>query len=266
MLRIPHPHDGGSEVESMRHDWEERARTDLLYSIDAQKRDWTFDEFYARGPILVAEFVDPVLQRLGVDPSGQCVLEIGCGIGRLFAGLAERFGDVRGLDISSAMVEEGRKRCPVKATWLVGDGVSLQGVDSASVDHVLSFEVFGHIPRLDIIHSYLRESFRVLRPGGTFQVQLRQRSDSTRQAIIRAMPRPLRVVAAACLRALGMAPVPGDIDTWLGLLVPPGEAASFVEQLGFVDVGVVPSDVSGSSRQRSRGYWLVGRKPSTDAR
>jgi SAM-dependent methyltransferase len=264
MHGIPHPHDG-SEVESMRQDWEERARTDLLYSIDAQRRDWTFDEFYARGPILVAECVDPVLQRMGVNPSGRRVLEVGCGIGRLFAGLADRFGEVWGIDISSAMIEEGRKRCPVAATWLIGDGISLKGVDDASVDHVLSFEVFGHIPAREIIHSYLRETLRVLRPGGTFQVQLRQRSDSARQATIRAMPRPLRVAALSALRVLGIAPVPGDIDTWLGLLVPPGEATSFVEGLGFVDVVVVESDVPGTAPRHPRGYWLVGRKPDSSA-
>lgn len=262
MLRIPHHHNSGPDVEAMRHDWEERARTDLLYSIDARKRDWTVEEFYARGPVLVAECVDPVLKSLGVDPSERRVLEIGCGIGRLFAGLAERFGEVWGLDISSAMIEQGRTQCPVTATWLVGDGVSLRGIDSAVIDHVLSFEVFGHIPRLDIIHSYFRESWRVLRPTGTFQVQLRQRSDSTRQSVVRALPRPLRVTVGGALRVVGLAPVPGDIDTWLGLLVPPEEAVSFVEQLGFVDVAVLPSDPLDSTSHRPQGYWLVGRKPA----
>ncbi len=97
------------------------------------------------------------------------------------------------------MIEEGRKQCPVQATWLVGDGVSLRGIDTGTVDHILSFEVFGHIPRLEMIHSYLKESWRVLRPEGTFQVQLRQRSDSTRQSVVRSLPRPLRVAVGALL-------------------------------------------------------------------
>jgi SAM-dependent methyltransferase len=265
MLPIPRSHDSGTDVEAMRQAWQERAHTDLLYSIDAQRRDWTMEEFFARGPVLVAECVDPVLESLGVDPSGSRVLEIGCGIGRLFAGLAERFGDVWGLDISTAMIEEGRRQCPIEATWIVGDGVSLQGVDSASIDHVLSFEVFGHIPRLEIIHAYLRESWRVVRPGGTFQVQLRQRSDSTRQSVVRALPRPLRVAIGGLLRVVGKAPVPGDIDTWLGLVVSPDAAMSFVEHLGFVDVRVLLSDPSTTAERKPRGYWLIGRKPS-DAR
>jgi SAM-dependent methyltransferase len=261
MLGIPDHGDSRRDVEAMRSDWEQRAQADMLYSIDAQKRDWAVTDFYARGPVLVAEHVDPVLARLGIDPSGRRVLEIGCGVGRLFAGLADRFGDVCGIDISPTMIEKGRAQCPVKATWLLGDGASLDGVDSSSVDHVLAFEVFGHLPRLEFIHAYLRESWRVLRPGATFQVQLRERSDSTRQSIVRAMPRSLRVAVGRLLRAIGMEPVPGDIDTWLGILVPPGALVSFVEQLGFVDVAVLPSRPPNSTR-RPHGYWLIGRKPA----
>ncbi len=249
----------------MRNDWEARARTVPLYSIDAQKRDWTMDEFYARGPVLVAELVDPILERLGVDPGGRRVLEVGCGMGRLFAGLSQRFGEVWGIDISPAMIDQGRKNCPVQATWLVGDGQSLNGVADSSVDHVLSFEVFGHIPQVAIIHSYLNETWRVLRPHGTFQVQLRRRSDSVRQSIVRALPRPLRVAAASLLRVVGMAPVPGDIDTWLGRLINPDDAVTFVESLGFSDIAILPSDPRSSARRLPRGYWLVGRKPRTVA-
>ena|SRR5271157_2882170 len=246
----------------MRRDWEDRARTDLLYSIDAQKRDWNIDDFYARGPVLVADFVDPILEHLGVDPSGRRVLEIGCGIGRLFAGLSQRFGDVWGIDISPAMVEQGRAQCPVKATWLVGDGQSLHGIPDASIDHVLSFEVFGHVPDPAIIHSYFLETWRVLRPEGTFQIQLRRRSDSIRQSIVRALPRPLRVATGALLQASRMSPVPaGDIDTWLGCLVSPEEATAFLQSLGFVDLAFFPSGPRSSARRGPRGYWIAGRKP-----
>ena len=77
---------------------------------------------------LALRITDPALERLGVDPAGKRVLEIGCGMGRLFPGLAERFDDVWGIDISSTMIARGRKHCPVQATWLIGDGRSLPGV------------------------------------------------------------------------------------------------------------------------------------------
>lgn len=262
IVRIPRAHDSSPGIEAMRQAWDTRAQTNLLYSIDAQNRHWAVEDFYARGPALVAEFVDPVLEALGVDPAGLRVLEIGCGIGRLFAGLAERFGEVWGTDISRTMIEYGQLHCPVSAIWLLGDGTSLHGIDDCSVDHVLSYEVFGHIPDLDVIHGYLAETFRVLRPGGTFQVQLRWRSDSVRQAMVRILPRRLRRAVGSLLQRGRIVPVEGDIDTWLGRLVPPKASTAFVRELGFVELTTFPSDPERKGSRRVRGYWLAGRRPA----
>jgi len=244
-------------VARMRRDWEERASSDPLYHIDARQREWTLAEFYAGGPDLVARFVDPALAHLGVDAVGRRVLEIGCGMGRLFEGLSARFGDVWGIDISETMIAKGREHCPVEATWLVGDGRSLRGVDDDSVDHVISFEVFQHIPEREIIFSYLAECRRVLRPGATMHVQLRCGSDSKAQAIVRALPRPLRVSVARVLRAIRILPVVGDIDTWLGCIVAPDAAVAELTRLGFEGVAVLPDDV----HVPGLGYSVVGRSP-----
>lgn len=243
-------------ADQMRRDWEKRARSDPLHAIDATRRGWELDDFYARGPALVAAIVDPALDRLGVDPTGLRVLEIGCGMGRLFAGLSGRFGDVWGIDISATMVDQGRRRCGVEATWIVGDGTSLTGVDDRCVDHVLSYEVFQHIPDRSVIESYLGEIRRVLRPGGTFQVQMRSGSDSPRQEVVRRLPRPLRVAAGGVLRATGVLRVSGDVDTWLGCVVAPEEAVATLEGLGFIDVARLPDD----GHAPGMGYWLVGRR------
>ncbi len=196
------------------------ARSDPLYHIAAGRREWSLDDFYGSGPEIVREIVDPALAALDVDPSGLHVLEIGCGMGRLFAGLTDRFGRVTGIDISAEMVARGREHCPVEAEWLVGDGATLPGVGDHTIDHVISFEVFQHISDERSIDSYLHEVARVLAPGGTFQIQLRQGSDTRRQSVVRALPRPLRVTSARLLRAAGVLPVIGDIDSWLGVVVP----------------------------------------------
>jgi SAM-dependent methyltransferase len=210
----------------------------------------------------VDEIVDPALEILSVDPSGMRVLEIGCGMGRLFEGLSFRFAEVWGIDISEGMIEQGRARCPVEARWILGDGVTLKGVESESIDHALSYEVFGHVPRPSIIRAYFTEIRRVLRPGGTFQAQLRGGSDSIRQAIVRGMPRPLRVGSAAVVRTLGVLPVQGDIDSWLGCIVPPDEALSMLTTIGFVDNKIFNSDFSGVPQGSPVGYWVLGRKPT----
>jgi SAM-dependent methyltransferase len=249
------------DAEFMRQAWDARAQDDPLYAIDARRRGWkSLDDFYSQGPELVEKIVDPALKMLDVHPSGLRVLEVGCGMGRLFDGLSQRFAEVWGIDISAEMIALGRANCPVQATWLVGDGTSLTGVDDESVDHVLCFEVFGHIPRPSIIESYLGEFQRVLKAGGTFQTQFRSRSDSLRQSIVRALPRPLRVASGAVLGRIGLSPVQGDIDTWLGSLVSPAEGLRMAEAIGFVDIAVYTALLSIPPPRAPGGYWLVGRK------
>ena len=184
-------------------------------------------------------------------------------MGRLFEGLSQRFAEVWGIDISSGMIEQGREQCPVEAKWFLGDGVSLSGVDSESVDHVLSYEVFEHVPKPSIIRQYFSETLRVLRPAGTFQAQLRGGSDSFRQGIVRGMPRPLRVASAAVVRKLGVLPVEGDVDTWLGCVLSPNEALPMLRTIGFVDVEAQNSDFSGVPQGATVTYWVVGRKPAS---
>jgi 2-polyprenyl-3-methyl-5-hydroxy-6-metoxy-1,4-benzoquinol methylase len=251
----------GPDAELMRQAWEARAGADPLYAIDARRRTWEMEDFYSQGPGLVTEIVDPVLTILGVDPSEGRVLEVGCGMGRLFDGLAQRFKEVWGTDISATMIALGREHCPVEATWLLGDGTSLTGVQDESVDHVVCYEVFEHIPRPVIIRSYLNEFRRVLKPGGTFQAQLRSGSDSTRQSIVRGMPRLVRVGSGALLRKVGVLPVQGDIDTWLGSLVPPEDGLEMVQAVGFIDVAVFTALFNVSPERVSPCYWIVGRKP-----
>ncbi|MBV8162517.1 MAG: methyltransferase domain-containing protein [Acidimicrobiia bacterium] len=244
-------------TDAMQGDWDARSRADALYHVDATRDRWRTEEFYARGPELVALIVDPVLALLDVDPAGRRVLEVGCGVGRLFEGLAARFGEVWGIDVSPEMVARGRASCPVPARWLVGDGQSLAGVDDHSVDHVLSFEVFQHIPERTTIETYIAETFRVLRPGGTFQLQLRAGSDSVRQTVLRALPRPWRRAAGPLLRLLRLSRVPGDIDSWIGCVVPMDRAQRVAAAVGLGDVTTLPDEV----HPAGMGYWLVGRKP-----
>lgn len=241
----------------MRRAWESRAATDPLLNISAKRHDGTVSEFYDDGSDLVDRILDPVLRRLRIDPAGGRVLEIGCGMGRLFPGLSDRFGEVWGIDNSTTMVARGRKHCPVPATWLVGDGATLRGVKDESVDHVLSFEVFQHIPDLEPILSYLGETRRVLRPGATFQLHLRSGSDSRPQSAFRTIPRPMRVAGARLLRVAGALRVVGDIDTWLGCIIEPVDALAAAHARGLVDVVILPDEI----HQPAMGYWIAGRAP-----
>jgi SAM-dependent methyltransferase len=246
--------------DTMHDSWEVRAKSDPLYAIDARRRSWSIDDFYSGGRQLVEEIVDPVIDIMSIDPTHLRVLEIGCGMGRLFEGLASRFAEVWGIDVSESMIEQGRAECPARAIWVVGDGVSLNGIEDESIDHVLSYEVFGHIPYVSVIEGYFNEIWRVLRPGGTFQVQMVGASVSRRQEVVRRMPRPFRVASGVILRKIGILPVRGDIDTWLACTVPPSQSLSMISTVGFIDGAALASNFDTLHEQAPAGYWVLGRK------
>ena len=229
-----------------------------MHSIASDRVEWDESEFYREGPKIVETVVDPVLLALDVNPEGKRVLEIGCGVGRLFEGYSERFEEVWGIDISPTMIKLGQEKCPAEATWLVGDGATLAGVADHSIDHVVSYEVFQHIPSLEVIASYFAEIDRVLVDGGTFQVQLRKASDSLPQAAVRMLPRGLRVRVGSLLQKRKILTVGGDVDSWLGCIVAPSKATELARSIGFKDVTVLPDSMH--SHHRDMGYWLIGRR------
>ena len=249
-------------ASQMRMDWNLRATSNPLYAVDATKKEQSLSEFYESGTAIVAEILDSVLDDLRLESQAMTVLEIGCGVGRLFEGLSSRFGNVYGIDISQNMIDFGKANCPVDATWLIGDGCSLDQIPNQSVDYVLSFEVFQHIPNYAVIQSYFSEIFRVLRPGGHFQIQFRSGSDTVRQSIVRFCPKPLRGMMLVLARRLGITPVLGDVDSWLGVIVEQEKAIQDLGICGFQSI----TWRKDSSHPRNMGYWLIGEKRSEQPR
>jgi SAM-dependent methyltransferase len=88
--------------------------------------------------------------------------------------LAERAATVRALDVSARMLELAREHNPRldNVQWVLGDGESLAGIETASADVCHSDVVFQHIPDPEVTLGYVAEIGRVLRPGGwaAFQV------------------------------------------------------------------------------------------------
>jgi len=252
-------HEGEQDraARSMQNDWNQRASTNPFYAVDSVVDHQAFDTFYERGREIVMSEIDPVTNKRNIDTKTARVLEIGCGMGRLFPGLADRFLAVSGIDISTAMIDQGKAACPIDASWFVGDGSRLLGVDSESIDYVLSFEMFQHINSLAVVQSYVHEIARVLVPGGSFQIQMRQGSDTARQDIVRKLPRPLRVLSGHIVRIAGITPVKGDIDTWLGSIIAPDSARDIAASAGLTDLEIIPD----TFHLPGMGYWLVGSKP-----
>jgi SAM-dependent methyltransferase len=154
----------GSRTEALR-DWYDRhaetfrsaatiERAFLRLPPEAQRRSNDFK----------LGFLDPGGR---VDLTGQRVLELGCGHGRL---AIERpvFAEYVGVDFSEALVRIGRERlCAAgledRARLVVGDARTYEGV-AASFDVVCSLGLFEFVEEPERV---LANMVRLLRPGGS---------------------------------------------------------------------------------------------------
>ena len=93
------------------------------------------------------------------------LLDIGCGNGRFYAVVRERQVQYTGVDNSTGLLAEARKRFP-EAHFVEGDATALPFLD-ASFDIAYSFAVVHHIPGRELQDTFFTEAARVLRPGGT---------------------------------------------------------------------------------------------------
>ena len=104
--------------------------------------------------------------RTGVLTRGAKILEIGSGKGRMLHHLAKLGHDIRGVELNREYIAASRElfgELPVSPV----DSEKLPAADG-SLDVVMSFDVFEHIPDTD---SHLREVNRVLKPGGYYLLQ-----------------------------------------------------------------------------------------------
>jgi SAM-dependent methyltransferase len=155
----------------MRTYWDDSARRNAAWYVDTSLAydDPDLEQFAAGGEQIVTRLFD----EAPVAPSGHALaIEIGSGLGRVCDALARRFDRVVGVDVSPEMVRQATELVTNPAvSFRVGDGVGLDGIETGSADLVLSFTVFQHIPRARIVHGYLAEAARVLRPGGLLAFQ-----------------------------------------------------------------------------------------------
>ena len=112
------------------------------------------------------------------------VLEVGCGSGQMLCDLLLRGYEVVGLDLATGMLEASRRlideRVPgARAELMLGDVEKLSFPDA-------SFDVFlaaGVIEYLASDEKCLREISRVLKPGGTVLLSVRNRTNLSRPLV-----------------------------------------------------------------------------------
>ena len=115
-----------------------------------------------------------LLDRLGLLEDGREVLEVGCGIGRFQAALAQRVGAITGIDIAPAMIATARRRCAgfPNVRLMTTSGRDLSSFAPGSFDLVLAVDSMPYLYRVgpDLVATHFREAARVLRAGGDFLI------------------------------------------------------------------------------------------------
>jgi SAM-dependent methyltransferase len=161
--------------ERMRADWNQRAREDAHYYVAFGRREQDELEFQATAADAIRD-LEGELKRLsrGVPASSRRALEIGCGPGRLMRPMSRHFGEIHGVDVSDEMIAQARGRLQdiPHAHVHHSSGSDLALFPAEHFDFVYSCFVFQHIPDADVVFSYLRETVRVLKPGGFARLQI----------------------------------------------------------------------------------------------
>lgn len=171
----------------MSHRWEQLAELDPFFVALSDKRHahggWDPSRFIESGRPEIDRIFER-LEELHLSPARtESALDFGCGPGRLTQALAERFSEAHGVDVSARMLEiaqelaAGRDACHFHRN----EDTDLALFEAGRFDFVYSSKVLFHLrPKVQL--AFLREFYRVVRPGGLvcFGVSLFAQSGSIR--------------------------------------------------------------------------------------
>lgn len=244
-------------LDQMRAQWNAIASRNAFYGVvswpEFQALDQVDrDKFWKTGRNEVGLFLD----RLKLpDTTSWSMVEIGCGLGRMTHRFAERFGRVCALDVSPEMLDRAKMQWGhlKNVDFVLGHGNDFPGVADQSIDFVFSFIVLQHVPDAQIVRDYLRETARVLKPGGLAHLQFRtdvQTYPGNRSFLFRAYralthPRRATRTLITRLRVRLFSPGPtntlsswtladefGRFESWRGCALPAEEVEPFALSVG----------------------------------
>lgn len=151
--------------------WEAHAQADPLWAVlsepDRSGRRWDLPSFLATGVDQVEKSLGRFSELGGQFADLDTALDFGCGVGRLSQPLAKHFARVVGIDISPTMIAAATElnQHLDRVEYRVNDQPDLAFLPDDSVSLVYSHITLQHMnPSLAV--EYLREFFRVVKPGG----------------------------------------------------------------------------------------------------
>src|ERR1700691_5815312 len=164
-------------LDSMRQDWNQRAREDPHYYVAFGRREQDDAEFFASAADVVRGLraeARHLRSAGGPLPRHLKALEIGCGPGRIMRPLSADFAEIHGIDVSDEMIRlAGEKLRDIPNAHVYHAGTSdLSQFPAESFDFAYSYAVFQHIPSREVVLGYLADARRVLKPGGILRCQI----------------------------------------------------------------------------------------------
>lgn len=113
------------------------------------------------------DLVDHLLARGLLGPE-TVTLQIGAGVGRVEYAIAPHVKKCYGIDVSTVLPKVANRNLAHfgNAEFRTGDGRTLGIFTDAMFDVIYSTIAFQHMPK-DVFRSYVRETARALKPGGT---------------------------------------------------------------------------------------------------
>jgi SAM-dependent methyltransferase len=239
-------------LAAIRRDWDTRARENARAYINWPDIPNEEGAFFASGRCDYERFVKPFLKKMEFDPADKTALEIGCGIGRIGRWMAAEFGRYIGVDVSPEMVRKAGLYAIPRATFHAVSGADLREIPTGSIDFVLSFAVFQHVPDKGAIFGYFAETARVLRHGGIFRLHMKGlwAASLGRLALEAGFSSNEKLLTA------GLTRIPfvrlRYMDTWQGRSIGPAEALEKCESLGL--------EVKELEGPGTTMMWVGGRK------
>ncbi len=164
-------------LASVKRNWEDMAELDALWGIcgdpKAKYGKWDVDAFFKTGEKEIQQLME-TCHQLGYPQERACVLDFGCGVGRLTRACAPHFAQCVGVDISEGMIRRAAEmnRAYANCSFQVNNGSDLAAFPDSRFDMIYSFIVLQHVPDKDTIKKYLAEFVRVLKPAGLLAFQL----------------------------------------------------------------------------------------------